>query len=53
MHAVFQLIVIWKIVSSECILQGAKKGGNLRCLYWDCGEDKAEQVIPFLHLPPL
>jgi hypothetical protein len=46
-HAVFQVVVVVrKTASSECILQGAKKGGSRRVLNRDCWEDE-----DLIHLP--
>jgi hypothetical protein len=43
-HAVFQLVVVHKTVSSECILQGGQKDGSRRALNQDCREDEREQI---------
>ena len=39
MHTVFQLVVIHRTASSECVLQGAKNIGIQRVLNQGCRED--------------
>ena len=42
-NAVFQLIVVGKTASSECVFQGAKIGGGRSVQNRDCREDEWEE----------
>ena len=50
-HPAFQLTVVCKIASLECILHGAKKDGSWRVLNQNCRAHEGEQSTPLLLLP--
>jgi hypothetical protein len=52
-HAVFQLVIVHKTASLECLLQRAKKMEVRGGLNWDCREDEGEQSTSLLQLSSL
>jgi hypothetical protein len=52
MHAVLQLIVIFKMASRES-RPGSQKDETQGVLNWDCKDDEGEHFFLLLQLPPL